>query len=116
MKNPVHYGLCRQTVTVYHLADGQVERRVIPNAFLEYRRRRKVGQSGEGDGVSFLLVIPGETQAVFPGDRIVHGVGPEVSKEEWRSFRRGNVPGLCVAEWAEQKFWDGKAVHTEAGA
>lgn len=116
MKNPVHYGLCRQTVTVYHRDRDGVARRVFPNAFLEYRRRRAVASTGEKENVSFLLVIPGAEQCVFPGDRILHGVGPEVDAGAWLGFTRGNVPGLCIAEWAEQKFWDGRAVHTEAGA
>lgn len=111
MRNPIHYGLCRQTVTVYHREGEIVRRTVIPNAFLELRRKRSLDRQGSRDSFGFLLVIPGEAQSVFVGDKILHGTGPEIDRAGWNSFT-----DCCVAQWAEQKFWEGRPVHTEAGA
>lgn len=110
MRNPVHYQLCRQTVTVYHRQGEQVVRKVIPVAFLEYRKKRRTDRLGIRDSLGFLLVIPGETQTVFVGDKILPGIGPEIDRSGWSSLDG------CVAAWAEQKFWEGNPVHTEAGA
>lgn len=111
MKNPVHYGLCRQTVTVYREKGGTIEKTVIPGAFLELRRNRKTDRIGIQEHTGFLLVIPGQTQAVFVGDKVIHGEGKDLSRQEWSA-----LTDCCIVRWAEQKFWDGRPVHTEAGA
>lgn len=118
------YSLCRQTVTVYHPSGDGFGRVVYSRAYFELKRSRslsfhrgqtqsRVGAREEG---SFLLVIPGGIQTVFPGDKVILGKGPAIkTAQEWAAFIPSLVPGLAVVTWAEPKFWNGKIVHTEAG-
>lgn len=114
-KCPVDYGLCNQTVTVYHKDGDNIMRTVYDRAFLEYKKGLNVDKTGSHEATSFLLVIPGPVQAVFVGDKVLHGAGREIATvDEWRRFIPANVPGLCVAQYVDLKFWDGKIIHTEA--
>lgn len=121
--NEAFYTLCRQTVTVYRLEERSVTRQVFPRAFFEHRRSRSLNYSqnqslsrvGPREAGSFLLVIPGQTQTVFPGDKVLLGEGPELSAGEWAAFIPSRIPGLAVVTWAEPKYWNGRTVHTEAG-
>lgn len=124
MLQPSLYGLCRQTVTVYHPAETGYVRTVYPKAYFELRRSRSLDYSqnqslsriGPKETSAFLLVIPGGVQAVCPGDKVLLGVGPEISDPEaWAAFIPSRVPGLAVVTWAEPKFWNGQMTHTEAG-
>lgn len=113
---PVDYRLCNQTVTVYHQEDGQYTRTVHDRAFLDFRKTQTVDKTGSKEANSFLLVIPGETQAVFAGDKVLLGEGPEISdREAWAAFIPSRVPGLVVVSYADPKYWHGKLIHTEAG-
>lgn len=104
------YNLCRQTVTVYRAEGDTISRRVLPRVFLEFRGKRKTDRVGLREDSSFLLVVPGEEQAVALGDKVVPGEGPELTKAQWAS-----LTDCCIVRWAEQKYFDGKSVHTEAG-
>ena len=113
---PVDYRLCNQTVTVYHKDGDTYTRTVHHNAFLDYRKTQTTDKTGSKESNSFLLVIPGGTQAVFVGDKVLHGIGPEVaSREDWAGLVPVKVPGLVVVNYADPKFWQDKLVHTEAG-
>lgn len=113
---PVDYGLCNQTVTVYRAEDGKYTRTVYDKAFLDFRKTQTVDKTGSKEANSFLLVIPGTTQAVFTGDRVLLGVGPEISnREEWSAFIPSKVNGLVVVSYVDPKYWNGNIVHTEAG-
>lgn len=113
---PVDYRLCNQTVTVYHAEDGKYTRTVYDRAFLDFRKTQTVDKTGSKEANSFLLVIPGSAQAVFTGDRVMLGVGPEIeTREEWAAFIPSKVNGLVVVSYVDPKYWDGKIVHTEAG-
>lgn len=114
---PVDYSLCDQTVTIYHKDGDTYTRRVIEKgAFLEYKKTLNVEKTGNREANSFLLVVPGGAQAVFAGDKVLHGAGPEVATaEQWRRFIPANVPGLCVVQFVDVKHWNGKIIHTEAG-
>ena len=105
------YSLCNQTVTVYRKDGQRIVRTVLPKVFLDRKVRRKVDRVGDRHQAEFLLVVPGETQSVFVGDKVVPGEGPELSCGEFDT-----LTGCCCVKWAGQKFWNGKAVHTEAGA
>lgn len=113
---PVDYRLCNQTVTVYH-KDGEVyTRTVYRNAFLDFRKNQTVDKTGSKEANSFLLVIPGDVQAVFVGDKVILGEGPEIAtREAWAAFIPAKVPGLAVVSYVDPKYWNGKMVHTEAG-
>ena len=114
---PINYQLCNQTVTVYHKQDDNIyTRKVHTNAFLDFRKNQTVDKTGSKEANAFLLVIPGAVQTVFVGDKVLYGVGPEIStREEWATFIPAKVPGLVVVSYADPKYWMNKIVHTEAG-
>ena len=113
---PVDYRLCNHTVTVYH-KDGDIYTRTVHNrAFLDFRKTQSVDKTGSKEANSFLLVIPGDTQAVFVGDKVLLGEGPEIStRDAWAAFIPAKVNGLVVVSYADPKYWNGEMVHTEAG-
>ena len=113
---PVDYRLCNQTVTVYHQDGVNYIRTVYDHAFLDFRKTLTVEKTGSRDANSFLLVIPGSTQAVFVGDKVLRGIGPEITdRETWASFKPSSTNGLVVVQYVDPKYWNGKMVHTEAG-
>ncbi len=113
--NPVNYGLCSQTVTVYHQdkATKEITKTIHNRAFLEFRKNQNVDKTGSSEVNSFLLVLPCNEQTVFVGDKVFRGVGPDVTN--WAQFIPVNVPDLVVVKSVDPKFWDGKLVHIEAG-
>lgn len=113
---PVDYRLCCQTITVYHF-DGQTySRKIIDNAFLDFKKAQNVTKTGSGEVNSFLLVIPGATVPVAVGDKVMAGNGPDVStREEWAALIPSKVPGLVVVRYVDPKYWMGSICHTEAG-
>lgn len=114
---PVDYRMCNQTVTVYHW-DGKdsYTRKVFTEAFLDFKKTQSVDKTGSSEANGFLLVIPGSTVPVAVGDKVILGVGPEVStREAWASFIPSKVPGLVVVKYVDPKYWHGAVVHTEAG-
>ena len=113
---PVDYRLCNQTVTVYHKDGDAITRTVHSRAFLEFRKTQTTDKTGSKEANSFLLVIPGDTQAVFVGDKALLGEGPEITTaKEWTAFVPVKVPGLVVVDYVDPKYWNGTIVHTEAG-
>ncbi len=115
--SPVDYSLCNQTVTVYHKESTGYTRKVYDRAFFEVKVSQTIGKTGQQEGRAFLLVIPGNIQTVFPGDKIIEGVGPVLeTREAWAAFAPDNVSGAVVAKNAQACRWNGEIVHTEAGA
>lgn len=113
---PADYRLCDQMVTVYHMQDGAYTRKVCERAFLDFRKNMSVDSTGSKEANSFLLILPGDTQQVFPGDKVLLGVGPEIADSKaWAAFIPSKVPGLVVVSYVDPKYWKGKLVHTEAG-
>lgn len=113
---PVDYSLCNQTVTVYHKDGDTITRTVHSRAFLDFRKTQTTDKTGSREANSFLLVIPGDTQAVFIGDKVLLGVGQEVTTAKaWTALVPVKVPGLVVVSYVDVKYWCGKIVHTEAG-
>lgn len=113
---PVDYRLCNQTVTVYHKDGDKYTRAIYGNAYLDFRKNQTVDKTGSKEANSFLLVIPGNAQAVFVGDKVLLGEGPEVlTREAWADLIPSKVPGLVVVSYVDPKYWNGKLVHTEAG-
>lgn len=114
-QNPVRYDLCCQTVTIYHKEGTGYTRKEYKNAFLSFQDSQSITKTGQQGQKSFLLVIPGDEQKVFAGDKIFNGIGPEIdTREAWAKFLPDAVPGLVVAKTAEPCFWAGRIVHTEA--
>ena len=110
------YGLCRDTVTVYRLEGEQVSRQVLENCFLTWEEQSVTDIYGTRKGTEFLLIHPGKTQAVFPGDRVFAGEGPQITKEDWGSFIPAAVPGLGQVSYVRLYRWDGQLQHCEAGS
>lgn len=114
---PIHYGLCKQTVTIYHW-DGKegYTRKVITNAFLDFKKVQNVDKTGSSEVNAFLLVIPGATVPVAVGDKVLHGEGPEIAtRDAWAGFVPAKVEGLVVVKYVDPKYYRGQLVHTEAG-
>ena len=114
---PINYdALCRQTVTVYHAENGTYTREVHNRAFLDFRKNLSVDNTGSKEANSFLLILPGDTQKVFTGDKVFLGIGPEIAdKDAWAAFVPSKVAGLVVVSYVDPKYWNGQMVHTEAG-
>lgn len=113
---PVNYRMCNQTVTVYHQNGNKYVRTVYDHAFLDYKKTQTVDKTGSKEANSFLLIIPGDAQSVFIGDKVYDGVGPEIAdREAWAAFIPSKVSGLVVVSYADPKKWNGTIVHTEAG-
>lgn len=116
-QSPVDYSLCNQTVTIYHdNGDKTYTRKVFTDAFLDFKKTQNVDKTGSSEANSFLLVIPGSVVPVAVGDKVISGVGPEITtREAWASFIPAKVPGLVVVKYVDHKYWRGAVVHTEAG-
>ena len=114
---PIDYSkLCNQIVTVYHKDGDKYTQETYDNAFLDFRKNLTVDKTGSKESNSFLLVLPGATQSVFVGDKVMLGVGPEIaSQEAWLAHVPAKVPGLVVVSYVDPKYWNGQLVHTEAG-
>lgn len=115
--NPINYDLlCRQTVTAYRKEGEEYTRTVYHKAFLDFKKTQSVDKTGSKEANSFLLVVPGSSQAVFVGDKVLLGEGPEITtREEWAAFIPSKVNGLVVVDYVDPKYWNGQIVHTEAG-
>lgn len=120
---PINYDLlCNQTVTVYRKTEEDGEtvflKTVYENrAFLDYKKTVSVDKLGAAENNSFVLVIPGDKQTVYPCDKVFLGTGPDIpSADYWaKEFIPSKVEGLVVVKHADPKYWNGKIVHTEAG-
>ena len=107
------YSLCNQTVTCYRQEKGQVRRQILENCFYRWEDVLVSGESGDRFVRKCLLIQPGDAQKVFPGDRVLPGIGPEVT--DWENFLPVNQPGLSQIAYATPWYWEGKIAHTEAG-
>lgn len=132
LRSPI-YDLCRQTVTVYHACYNpfRVTRCVIHGAYFERKTVQTVDKSGGKSCDEFLLVIPNKNaRRVAPalfngipgvyvlecGDRIVEGVGEEITtREQWGSFVPANRPGVVTADWVRDMGCRNVLYHVEAG-
>lgn len=129
---PLRYEHCDQTVTVYHTAFNpfRCRRAVLEGVYWGHRRNWELQKTGAERGSDLLLVIPQKTAArvsaaadpalsgtyvLETGDRVVMGVGPEIStREEWSALLP-NAAEVVTIGWVEQYYWHGKPCHVEAG-
>ncbi len=113
---PVDYRLCNQTVTVYRRDGDTYTRRVFSNAFFDFKKNENVDKAGSSETNSFLLIIPCAEQVVFNGDKVLLGVGGDIAnREAWAALVPAKVNGLAVVKYVDMKYWNGQAVHLEAG-
>ena len=113
--NPIDYGFCDRTVTIYRKEQGKIRRLVAENCYYNYQDVLRDDVPGRRVQRLFLLVMPGKRQRVFPGDLVYDGVGPEVGDIDWGKFVPAVVPGLSQVAYARAWHWDGKIAHVEAG-
>ena len=96
----MEYPFCDMTVTVYRAGDRQV----LTGCYLEISQGRQ--PADERLQKDFLLVVPGSEQRVFPGDRLVPGIGPEVWDPQ--------LPEGLTVSTVRRFFLDGRLSHIEA--
>ena len=106
--SPLDYSLCTQTVTVYRRQEDTVQRVILENCYLELEEQVLEDVLGQQSAYRFLLIVPGQEQLVFAGDRVTVGIGPE--DISW--VQTGGFPQV---EYARICCWDGCICHTEAG-
>lgn len=106
--------LCRDTVTLYRMTEHGVKRWVLEQCCLQIREKQVEDSYNPQFQRAFLLIVPAQQQ-ILTGDRVVGGVGPEVTVEQWESFIPANVPGLCQVQYVQPYYVMGSYSHTEAG-
>lgn len=112
---PISYHLCDRTVTIYRLQQDTVTRYVADNCYFSYQDQMSADTLGRRVERPFLLIMPGDTQRVFPGDRVYEGIGPEISAQNWREFIPAKVEKVCEVAYVIPYYWQGTLCHVEAG-
>lgn len=115
MTLPVDYSMCCQTVTVYRKTPAGIVRTELPGCFLQWQGEISYSQIGRQEERKFLLIQPGEDQQVFAGDRVMEGIGPEITQAQWPAFVPQLVANLGEVAYAKTYYWQGGFCHTEAG-
>ena len=110
-----HYPFCDQTVTVYRLENGQVQRQVIHGCSYDWRSRLITTPEGNRRDTVFSLIMPGCDLRVRVGDRIYDGVGPQITAQQWHGFVPACVLGLGQVSDVRCARWNGQITHVEAG-
>lgn len=113
MKCPLDYSLCDKTVTIYRRENGKLQRQVVENCYYLWQQDQETDALGTRQVTRFLLIIPGENQRIFVGDRVYDGVGPE--EVDWASFLPVTVPGLGEVAYVRPCWWGSRVCHFEAG-
>ena len=129
---PLRYEHCDQTVTVYHTTFNpfRCRRAVLEGVYWGHRKNWALQKTGEDKSNGLLLVIPQRSAArvsaaadpaidgtyiLEAGDRVVMGVGPEIStREEWAALLPSAAEVVTIG-WVEQYYWHGEPCHVEAG-
>ena len=114
MNCPLDYSLCNQVVTIYRPESTSISRHVIENAWYSWQLKQVTDELGTRHETLFSLIIPGEF-TLLPGDRVYHGIGPEITGKQWASFLPVFIPGLSEIQYVKPCYWQGKLCHTEAG-
>ena len=115
MNCPVDYGMCKDTVTIYRHLGEQVERQVVKNCFITWEEKAVTDANGTRMGRNFLLILPGKNHSVCLGDRVFHGIGPEITAQQWPGFIPACVSGLGQVNFVQPCRWEGEICHIEAG-
>ena len=108
--NPLDYGLCDETVTIYRRNEGLVSRQVADNARLIRQTSTSTESYGKSRAKKFLLIIPGDFD-LQPGDRIYDGFGPE--EVEWQMFVPAFTDDLYEVGRVKKQLWENEVTHVE---
>ena len=106
---PLDYSLCQMTVTVYH-REG-LTRRVLRGVHYEFTSHREVVGGIAQRKRSFHMVIPGG-DPICPGDKVLLGVGPEIS--QWEDLKVETHDTLGLVTSVQPRYYKGRLCHTEA--
>ena len=107
--------MCSQRVTIYRKTAEGVTRTELPGCYIQWQEEGSYDRLGRQVQRKFLLIQPGDCQQVFPGDRVLEGIGPEITQEAWNTFTPELAEGLGEVAYAKPFFWQGVFCHTEAG-
>ena len=105
---PLDYSLCNQTVTVYRRAS--LAREVLEGVYFEYADHREENSGVVGRSRSFLLIIPG-ARAIEPGDMVLEGIGPALTR--WEDLQLGSYGRSCQVAAVQQRYYKGRVCHLE---
>ncbi len=106
--------LLDQTVTLYRLENGCVQRRVLEGCAYFWHDEEAADALGIRRTRKCLLIVPGAAQT-RPGDRVLAGTGPEITAEQWPEFLPASTPALSQLAWVKPMHLHGRLHHTEAG-
>ena len=104
------YSLCDQTVTVYGLREGGLQRWVAENCYLVAEPGMTESIYGKSRENRFLLIIPGDVD-LQPGDRVYEGIGPETV--DWQTFVPAFTQGLYEIGRVKKQMWEDEITHVE---
>lgn len=113
--NPLDYSLCDRTVTIYRRQGNQVLRQVVDNCFFSRQEALTLDVLGGRKEITFQMIVLGNSQQIFPGDRVLEGVGPEIAVEQWSGFIPAKVANLVEVSYVTPCYWEGERCHIEAG-
>ena len=112
--NPLVYGLCQQTVTVYRKQGENITRKVVDTCYFSQTMGTPMEHYGKSMEKKFLLIIPGNDTPLQPGNRVFAGVGPV--EVDWQSFLPTTTPELFTVAFAQPCYWENSVSHWEAGS
>lgn len=115
MTCPLDYSLCNKTVTLYRFENGRVHRRLLHNVYYQWQHHESYDALGQQMKTTFLLIIPGKEEYVYPGNRVMEGVGPAISAHQWQQFVPEKYYGLSEVGYVKPCYWEGEICHYEAG-
>ena len=107
---PLDYSLCNQTVTLYGMREGKLQRKVLDNCCFAPETGEKAELSGKSRLKTFLLIIPGDAD-LQPGDRVYEGIGPE--EVNWQTFVPACSENLYEIGRVKKQLWEGEVTHVE---
>lgn len=107
---PLDYSLCNQTVTLYGMREGNLQRKVLDNCFFAPETGEKAELSGKSRLNTFLLIIPGDFD-LQPGDRVYEGIGLE--EVNWQTFVPAFTENLYEIGRVKKQLWEGEVTHVE---
>lgn len=113
--NPLDYSLCDRTVTIYRRQGDRILRQVVDNCYFSRQEARILDVLGNRRETTFQMIVPGDRQQIFPGDRVLEGIGPEITFEQWSGFIPVKIANLVEVSYVTPCYWAGEICHVEAG-
>lgn len=115
MIGPLDYSLCDRKVTIYRKQGDGILRLVAEGCWFSWQVEQVTDEMGCRRETKCLLIMPGDSQQIFVGDRVFDGIGPEVEMKDWAAFIPVKVAGLAEISYVKPCYWEGALCHVEAG-